>query len=65
MVRPGTDGTFTTTDLPAGEYYMAALTDVERDDLADPAFLEALVAASVRVTLAEGENKVQDLRIVR
>lgn len=61
--RPGTDGRFTVPNLPPGEYRIAALTDVAPGDLNDPAFLEQVVAASVKFTLAEGERKTQDLRI--
>jgi hypothetical protein len=62
-VRPSTDGRFVFGDLPAGEYVIAALTDLDPIDLMDPAFLEQIVPAGIKVTLAEGERKVQDLRI--
>jgi hypothetical protein len=51
------------TGLPPGEYRIAALVDVAPGEINDPAFLEQIVAASVKVTLAEGERKTQDLRI--
>ena len=37
--------------------------DIATGDANDPAFLEQLMQASVPVTLAEGDRKVQDLRI--
>jgi hypothetical protein len=61
--RPATDGTFAVRGLPAGEYYIAALTDVEPGEWYDPAFLGALVPASVKVTVRDGQRTVQDLRI--
>jgi protocatechuate 3,4-dioxygenase beta subunit len=61
--RPATDGTFTLKDLPPGEYFLAALTDLDPSDWNDPAFFEALVPASVKLTIGEGENKRQDLKI--
>ena len=61
--RPGTDGRFTVTNLPPGEYRIAAVVDVAPNEINDPAFLEQLVGASVKFTLAEGERKAQDLRI--
>jgi hypothetical protein len=61
--RPGTDGKFTFTNLPPGEYRIAALIDIAPGEANDPAFLQQLVAASYRFTLAEGEKKVQDLRL--
>ena len=62
-VRPGTDGRFVFADPPAGEYVIAALTDLDPIDLRDLAFWEQIVPAGVRVTVAEGEKKVQPLRI--
>ena len=63
FVRPATDGQFVFTGLPAGTYLIAALTDVEPEDLADSSFLGQLVPAAAKVTLADGERKTQDLRI--
>jgi hypothetical protein len=63
-VRPGVDGRFVVR-LPAGEYFVAAITDADPEDLAEPGFLEALVPASLRLTIAAGERKTQDLKISR
>ena len=62
-VRPGTDGRFTTRNLPPGSYMIVAVTDVEPGEWFDPGFLEQLAAAAMRVTLAEGEKKTQNLRL--
>lgn len=61
--RPGTDGRFTFGNLPAGDYRLTAVTDVEPGEWYDPAFLEQLGAASIPVTLGEGEQKVQNIRL--
>lgn len=61
--RPGTDGRFTFGNLPAGDYRLTAVTDVEPGEWYDPAFLEQLGAASIPITLAEGERKTQDIRL--
>lgn len=61
--RPGTDGRFNVTNLPPGDYRIAAVVDIAQGEANDPAFLEQLVPASYAFTLAEGERKVQDLRI--
>jgi Carboxypeptidase regulatory-like domain len=61
--RPSTNGRFTFSNLPAGEYVIAALSDLDPLDLTEASFLEQIVPAGVKVTLNEGEKKVQDLRI--
>jgi hypothetical protein len=64
QVRPASDGKFTITGLPAGEYFVCAVTDLDPNDLADPTFLEQLAASgALKVTLADGEKKTQDLRL--
>lgn len=62
-VRPATDGTFVMPDLPAGEYFIAALTDLDPNEWQDAAFLEQVAPAAVKVVIREGEKKVQNLRI--
>jgi hypothetical protein len=64
-VRPANDGRFVLADLPAGDYLIAALTDVAPDDWRDPAFLEALGPASVKITIADGAKVTQSLRMTR
>lgn len=61
--RPGTDGRFTFSTLPAGDYRLTAVTDVENGEWFDPAFLEQLEPASIPIPLREGERKVQDIRL--
>jgi predicted RNase H-like HicB family nuclease len=63
FARPTTEGRFSFRDLPAGDYLIAALTDMEPSDLADATFLEGLVSLAVPVKLGDGETKTQDLRI--
>jgi uncharacterized protein (DUF2141 family) len=62
-VRPGTDGRYTIRNLPAGDYGLAAVTDVEPGEWFDPAFLQQLLGASMRLSLREGEQKTQDIRL--
>ena len=61
--RAGTDGRWNITGLPAGDYLIAALVDLDPDDLADSAFLERMLAAAIKTSLGEGEQKTQDLRV--
>jgi hypothetical protein len=61
--RPGTDGRFTFRGIPAGEYRLTAVTDVEPGEWYDPAFLGQVQQASIPISLAEGATKVQDIRL--
>lgn len=61
--RPGTDGHFTFADLPAGEYLLVALTDVEPNEWEQPEFLGQIAPAGIKVTLGQGEKKIQDLMV--
>jgi hypothetical protein len=62
-IRPASDGTYSATGLPPGEYYLAALTDIGPDDWPDPSFMEQIAASAIKITLGEGEKKVQDVKL--
>jgi hypothetical protein len=62
--RPSADGTFVFNNLPSGTYRMAALEDAEPGEWFDPAFLRQLLGTSMAVSISEGENRVQDLRVM-
>jgi hypothetical protein len=61
--RPATSGAFEVADLPPGQYFLAALKDLDAADLEDPAFLESLIPAAAAITIVEGQKTTQDLRI--
>jgi hypothetical protein len=63
--RPASDGGFVFRDLPGGDYLLAALIDFEPADLNDPGFLEQLVPGAVKVTVADGERRTQNLQVAR
>ena len=65
QVRPGTDGRFTFRTLLPGSYLLAAVTDVEPGEWYDPGFLQKIVPGAIPLAIAEGEKKVQDIRIAR
>jgi hypothetical protein len=63
-VRTGTDGRYRFANVPAGDYYLAALTDFEPADVSDPAFLDQIAgSAAIKISVGEGEKKVQDLKL--
>jgi len=61
-VRPGRDGAFTFRRVPAGDYALAAVDDAEPGEWYDPSFLQRLLPSAIKLTIAEGEKKVQDLK---
>ena len=63
MTRPATDGTFSIRGVPTGDYLVAALTDLAPGEWNDPALLDQLVSAAVRLTLRDGETTRQEFRI--
>jgi hypothetical protein len=62
-VRPSTDGKYIVRNLPPGDYLLTAVTDIEPGEWYDPSLLEQLVRGAVKVTIADGEKKTQDLRL--
>jgi hypothetical protein len=62
-VRPSTSGRFTFRPLPAGDYRLVAVTDLDPAQLADPEFLRQLVPASIPLSVVDGEKKAQDIRV--
>jgi hypothetical protein len=64
-VRPGSDGRYRIAPLAPGAYHVVALTGFEEIDYLDVSFLEQLLPSAVKVTIGEGEKKVQDLRLAQ
>ena len=62
-VRPDATGRYRIVGLPPGDYLLAAVSELQPDDFADPAFLEMLVPGSVKISLAEGEKETQDVML--
>jgi hypothetical protein len=60
-VRTTTTGAFTVAGLPSGEYLVAAVKEDTIVEWQDPKFLEKVAAIAVRVTIADGEKKSQEL----
>jgi protocatechuate 3,4-dioxygenase beta subunit len=63
MVRPDEKGLYVVRGLPAGSYIVALAPASGFSPTGDPSeMLQKLATSNVRVTLGEGEKRVQDLR---
>src|SRR5262249_52027456 len=60
--RTGQTGEYRIRGLPAGDYYVMAVDDVEQGEWFDPAYLDSVKDKATRVTLNEGDKKTLDLR---
>jgi protocatechuate 3,4-dioxygenase beta subunit len=63
--RPAIDGAYELTDLPAGEYLVAAVPLMPTEAWRQPAFLEELAAAAVRIVVGDGEQKTLTVSVSR
>jgi hypothetical protein len=63
VVQTGDDGTFAVVGVPAGEYFLAAVTGLESDDEYDPEWLRRVTVSAIRVFLKAGQDLKQDLRL--
>ena len=61
--RPATDGRYVFRNVPPGEYRLVAVLDPEPGSWFDPAFLQQLEGSALRIPIAEGEKKEQNLRV--
>jgi hypothetical protein len=64
-VRATDAGAYEIGGLPPGEYYLCALTELDTMLQFESEYLGQLVPVSIRIALAEGEKKTQNLRIGR
>jgi hypothetical protein len=69
LATPTQDGSFTATRLPPGEYYVAAVDRIDSTDGSgdwqNPDVLQALVPASQRIALKQGQQAATELRLLR
>ncbi len=63
--RPNQDGRYSVRGMPPLDYLVIALREIETGQWQDPDFLESLRDQSARISLEDGETKVQDLKLKR
>jgi len=61
---PATNGAFRLSGLPAGEYFVAAVSADRSDDWMSAPFLEVVSAQAARVALDWGDTKSVDVRVL-
>ena len=64
-VRADTKGAYTISNLPPGRYYVAAVREALAAEWQDPKFLETLANEATPVTIGEGQQLTQALKVVR
>ena len=65
LIRTDADGKYRLQRLYASEYLVAAVPDMEPGQQQDPEFLRTLVDTATRVSVLDGETKVQNLTVKR
>jgi hypothetical protein len=64
-VRADKTGAFTIGNLPAGDYYLAAVTEKTAIDWQNPEFLASLASDATRVRLNDGQKLTQNVKVAR
>ena len=59
--RTDQTGTYHLRGLPPGDYFLVVSDSVEQGEWFDPAFLDQARTAATRITIADGDQKTQDL----
>lgn len=62
-VKPDAKGGYSVRNLPPGDYYVVAATDVTQGEWFDPEVLQELAPSAIRIALGEHEDKKQDVMI--
>jgi hypothetical protein len=63
--RPSQDGRYNLRGMPPHDYLIVAVKDIEVGQWQDPEFLDSVRPHAVRLSLNEGETKVQDLKVLK
>jgi hypothetical protein len=62
FIRVDGSGRFTSTGLPAGDYFIAAIPSDLANDWQDPKILEAISRGATRISMSDDEHKSVDLK---
>jgi len=57
-------GAYRLASIPAGDYLVIALDDVEPGEWFDPAFLDQIRGRATKVKIEEGEQRTEDLKVL-
>jgi hypothetical protein len=63
--RPDQTGKYTLRGLPPADYYIVTVDPAEQGEWFDPGYLDAHRAGAARITLADGDVKTQDFRVIQ
>jgi hypothetical protein len=63
--RPDQNGKYQIKGLPSGEYYMAMVDPAVQGEWFEPAFLDQHRPGAMRISLGDGDTKMQDFRVTR
>jgi hypothetical protein len=63
-VRADKTGSYSIQNLPAGDYYAAAVPDKMAADWQNPKFLEGLTTDATRVRIGDGEQRTLNVKVV-
>lgn len=64
-VRADKTGAYSVSNLPAGEYFVAAVPDKMAVDWQNPEFLGSLTTDAVRVRLSDGQKATQNVKVAK
>jgi len=63
--RPDQTGKYRIRGLPKGDYYLVAVDPAEQGEWFNPTYLDEHRQGAMKVTLADGDTKTQDFKVVQ